>query len=171
MAYRQVVGAKDGLEDVGLLHLPLHWRMDARNPQNRSLSERPWHDEELHVPLESIAVDSQEVLYRDDDLIRENSLKRIRRMLASRALPIAVAGGNAMRNVIDRLGSHETENMTGYGYSRVAIARRVLAYLHTEPASREEQYQSANLRIAFHYEPPQGEALKALADTLREKEG
>ena len=171
MVHQQTILKRNGLDDVGSLVLPVQWRMDARNAQNRTLAARPWHDEELHVPLESISVDPLRVLYWDNDPTRENSLKRIGHMMASRAVPMVVTGGNTMRNMIAHLGNRETDDMVGYGYSRIALARRVLAQLQTEPDRHVGHYRSSNLRVIFRYAPPQGEALEQLASTLREREG
>lgn len=171
MAYRQTIEKKNGLDDVGSLVLPMQWRMDARSAQGRTLSTRPWHEEELHVPLESIAVNPEKVLYWDNDPLRENSSRRVGYMLASRAVPMVVAGGNTMRNLVDRLGNRNTEPMAGYSHSRIALARRALAQLQTEPDQRPGHYRSSNLRVIFRYAPPKDEALEALIRILRDREG
>ena len=171
MANRQTIEKKNGLDDVGSLLLPMQWRMDARSAQTRTLLSRPWHEEELYVPLESIAVSPEKMLYWDNDLLRENSSKRVGYMLASRAVPMVVTGGNTMRNLVDRLGNDSTEPMPGYSYSRIALARRVLAQLQVESDQRPGHYRSSNLRVIFRYAPPKGEALEALISTLRDREG
>lgn len=162
---------KDGLDDVGSLVMPLQWRIDARTAQSRPNRRRQWHDEELHVPLEAMKVKPERVLYWDNDPDRENSLERVSYMLASRAIPMSVMGGNTMRNLLDRLGNTETAGVDGYSYSRVVLARRVLAQLKVEPDQRMGHYRSANLHVIFRYKPPQGEAFEALVDTLRDREG
>lgn len=167
MSRHQVLSRyKDGLDDVGSLALPINWRMDARTARNRSIS-RPWHEEDLRLPLDVMSVDPERVLYWDNDPERENSLKRVSHMLAARAVPLVVKGGNTMRNVVGILGNPETASTSGYELSRIMIARRVLAQLQTEAGQRSGHYRSANLRVIFRYQPPQGEALEALVDTLR----
>lgn len=162
---------KDGLDDVGSLIVPLQWRMDARHAQSRPIPERPWHDEELQVPLEVVKVNAERVLYWDNDSSRENSLRRTSYMLASRAIPLVVMGGNTMRNLLDRLGNTETAVLDGYGFSRVMLARRVLMHLQTEPDQRSGHYRGANLHVLFRYRPPQLEALDEFVGMLRNKEG
>lgn len=167
MIHQRVISRdKDGLDDVGSLVMPVQWRMDARREQSRSL-QRVWHDEVLQMPLEVVGIDPERVLYWDNNPERENSLRRVSYMLASRAVPMVVRGGNTMRNLVDRLSESETADLEGYAYSRIALARRVLAQLQTEPGERKGHYRSANLHVIFRYQPPQGEALNTLVGTLR----
>lgn len=91
-------------------------------------------------------------------------------MLASRAIPISVMGGNTIRNLLDRLGNVETAGVEGYAFSRIVLARRVLAQLQTEPDQRKGHYRGANLHAVFRYSPPQGEALDELIDVLHGRE-
>jgi hypothetical protein len=170
MVNRQIIAKTDGLDDVGSLVLPLQWRMDARSVQNRASRARPWQDEELRLPLESVGVQPEKVLYWDKDPARENSVNRVGYMLASRAVPLVVDGGNTMRNVVDRLENRETEDLAGYSYSRILLARRVLLHLQTEPDLRVGHLRRANLHVIFRYAPPQDEALVAFIDVLRRKE-
>lgn len=166
-----IVRHRDGLDDIGALAMPFRWRMDARSILNRPLPPRPWHDEELTVPLEVVEVDPERVLYWDREPTRENSPKRIAYMLASRAVPTVVKGGNTMRNVTGMLDNLETAGVAGYAMSRIMLARRVLAHLSTKAEERKGHYRSSNLQVVFRYKPPQGEAFDALVDTLREMEG
>lgn len=172
MAYQRVsVGEMNGFENVGSLSLPHQWRVDARNAKGRSLAVRPWHDEELLVPLERIAVDPDRVLLWDNNPERKNSPRRIARMLASRAIPLEIMDGNGMRNVIHKLDCIETADEVGYSFSRIALARRVIAQLATEPGQRKGHHRSANMHAISRYIPPSGEALAALIDIIRGPEG
>jgi len=159
-----------GLDDVGSLNLPFRWRVDARNTRVRSLATRPWHDEDLHVPLETISVDPARVLYWDNDPERENSPRRIAYMMASRAIPLTIEGGNNIRNMVDHLRNTETADEIGYSYSRIDLAKRVLAQLQIAPGERKGSLQRANLQVSFRYTPPEGDALDALVNVLRSRE-
>lgn len=171
MVERHAIVKKAGLEDIGSLTLPFEWRMDARSSKNRALRDRPWHHEELYIPLESLSVHPESVLYWDNDPDRENSLKRVSYMLGCRAVPLVVTGGNTMRNVVDRLENRGMEHVPGYSFSRIALARRVLIQLQTEPDGRAGNYRSSNLHVIFRYRPPEGDSLEALVNTLKEREG
>lgn len=160
-----------GIDDLGRLLLPVQWRLDARSTHGRSLSERPWYDEKLTLPLESIRVSPDEILYSEADYTRENSIERIKHMLAAKTVPLVVDGGNTMRNVVARVENREAESLIGYSFSRIALARKVLDHLHTAPDVRTNNYRSANLHVTFNYEPPQGSELDNFLNALRDKGG
>lgn len=157
---------KDGLDDVCSLELPLRWRMSARQATNRQMS-RPWHDEDLRLPLETIAVDPARVLFWDNEPTRPNSTNRAAYMLANRAVPLVIRGGNTNRNILHLVTDRRVADVQGYGLSRIALTERVLAQLVTPPEKRLGHYRGANLHTLFRYEPPIGENLERMLDVLR----
>lgn len=160
----------DGLDDIGSLGLtPMKWRIDARSARGRSMITRPWHEENIQIPLQAVSVDPERVLYWDNDAGCENSLQRISYMMAHRVIPLAVVGGNTIRNVVDRLDNTETSDEVGYSMSRIYLARRVLEQLQITRGERKGHHHSANLRINFRYIPPEDEALDTLVEILRER--
>lgn len=157
---------EDGLDNVGSLEMPLRWRMSARVATNRQML-RPWHEEDLRLPLDVIAVDPARVLFWDNEPTRPNSTNRAAYMLANRAVPLVVRGGNTNRNILHHVTDRRFEDVQGYGLGRIALTERVLAQLVTPPEKRLGHYRGSNLHILFRYEPPTGEGLERMLNVLR----
>lgn len=157
---------EDGLDNVGSLEMPLRWRMSARVATNRQML-RPWHEEDLRLPLDVIAVDPARVLFWDNEPTRPNSTNRAAYMLANRAVPLVIRGGNTNRNILHHVTDRRVEDVHGYGLSRIALTERVLAQLVTPPEKRLGHYRGSNLHILFRYERPTGEDLERMLNVLR----
>ena len=158
---------KDGLDSVGSLELELHWRVGARVANNRRELSRPWHDEDLRLPLEAVTVDPSRVLFWDNEPTRLNSTRRASHMLANRAVPLVVRGGNTFRNMLDLVTDRRDEYIQDYERSRVAVAKCVLAHLATPPDRQQGHHRRANLHAVYRYAPPLGEDFERILDVLR----
>jgi hypothetical protein len=172
MSELTVITTEELGSSVGSLVLDGKWRARAKVHGARFREEdRPWHNEALLLPLGSIAVRPERVLFWDSPNHGPNTLcspKRAAYMLGLTAIPLTLEGDPTHSRLMEMLENRKFACELDYVTSRLALAGIVQAYLDEDARMARHAVNRANLRYWRRYrlpnEPPQ---TNALLDAIR----
>jgi hypothetical protein len=143
---------------VGSLELKGRWRIPAHFEGARQL-DRPWHREELAVPLGAIAVPPERVLRWENraGITAECSHERSVYLLGLLAVPWAIEGGETDEGLVEAMANPRQAHILGYEASRRALAGLVQRYVDKDAGNGTHYIMRATAEYSRHYKPPDTE--------------